>query len=267
MVPFVVGTVILNMFWIANQELVIPRIASQLRMPHGQSQSTAQRVEPIFDQRGIWIGGRELFLGERRLHDAEFVLPTPQFAREFTRITALDAYCEKGKHGIRPGWILKGANPAYHDLHLTAEGQNFVRPHDDPGDLFVDSDITVDQLNNRNASYRYLSTWELIDRIRHPAFGKSGSRDPSLHLHARLTRPLWNVIAVLIAISLVVRRESPSLITNLATSTIFMGGLFGTVQAFQYFGQLNLIGPDFAAWGPVIVAGTLGAWASEQVRT
>ena len=72
---------------------------------------------------------------------------------------------------------------------------------------------------------------------------------------------------VLVGVPLVCRKESRSLIANLAYCAVAMGVVFGIGQAFQYAGAARLIPVDLAAWGPVLIAGGLAAWFSGSMRT
>ena len=133
--------------------------------------------------------------------------------------------------------------------------------------MFVVSDVGSDQLYNRTKNYKYASTPELIRRISKPSGGFVSVPAQSLHLHERLMRPFINLFAVLVAVPLIVRRESTGLVTNLALCTGVLGLVFGATQLFHYVGSANLLACDLAAWGPVVLGGTLSAWLSGIVQT
>jgi lipopolysaccharide export LptBFGC system permease protein LptF len=76
-----------------------------------------------------------------------------------------------------------------------------------------------------------------------------------------------NVLVVLVGIPLVARRESTNLITNMLVCSLAMGAVFGLGQAFQLLGTVRLIPTDLAAWGPILVTGTLAAWVSGSIRS
>jgi lipopolysaccharide export system permease protein len=76
-----------------------------------------------------------------------------------------------------------------------------------------------------------------------------------------------NVIAVLLTIPLMVRRESPGLVADSSLCGFVLAVLFGLTQVFQSLGATHVIPPDLAAWGPVIVGGTLSAWLSGVIKT
>ena len=104
-------------------------------------------------------------------------------------IRADEAVFVRGR-GRQPGWLLKNAQPRAEQLRLTELGARVVLPGDDAADVFIQSELTFDQLSNRSTGYRYLSTQDLVWRIRHPSAGMATRRAQILHLHERLTRPV-----------------------------------------------------------------------------
>ncbi len=146
-------------------------------------------------------------------------------------------------------------------------GQRIVTPMEDPHDVFVATDISFDQLSNRNKSYKYISSLELIRRIRNPAFGTTSIRGQIIHLHARLVTPIANVLCVFVAVPLILRRESRGLVTNMAVCAGVLGGVYLLSQGFLYCGRVNWLPADLSAWASPIFTGTLGAWLSDLTQT
>jgi lipopolysaccharide export system permease protein len=131
----------------------------------------------------------------------------------------------------------------------------------------VATDVSFDQLHSRNRGQQFAATQELVRRIRNPAYGTASVRGTTLQVHTRLVAPLSNVLSVLIAVPLIVRRESRSLVLNLALCTGVLIVVYAAAQACLYLGRINLIPTDLAAWAPAILAGTLAAWLSGRAQT
>jgi len=265
MIPLLWGTLFINGAMVVNQELVIPRIASQLQIGAG-SDAMVYSVEPVYDfATQILIAGQRMHLHEQKMEVAEFVLPVPLIADELTTIKAPAAVYEQ--RPANSGWRIMGVPTPYEDLKLTPRGREVVRPGARPDELFVVTDVSFDRLYRRDKNFEYLTTWELMRRIRSPSFGAVSIRSQSLHLHVRLTRPIMSLIAVLLGVPLIARKDSRGLVGNLAISAVAMGLAFGTSQAFFFLGKANVVSPDLAAWGPIIICGTASAWISGFVRT
>lgn len=267
-IPVMVGVVIVNVALIANQELVFPRISHHLQAARESGDEAAKEVEPIYDYASnIHISGKELFPNERKMTEAGFGLPAPQLTLEMTNVKAKEAVYHPKEHDRPAGWLLTGVSPAPADLRLTPEGQKIVRKLTDGERLFITTDVSFDQLYDRSRSYRFVSTPDLIRRIQNPAYGVVSVRSQTMHLHSRLTRPLATLLSVMIAIPLILRRESRSLIGNMALCAGLLGGVFIVAQGLQYLGGVNLIAADLAAWAPVIMSGTLSAWLTGVIQT
>jgi lipopolysaccharide export system permease protein len=268
MVPVVLGTIAVNAVAFANQELIVPRIAHHIQAARGESAEEGQSVDPVYDYDSrIRIDGRKLFLAERRIWQANFVLPVPEIVEELTTLKGLDATYFDAAPEHPAGWLLRGAKPRYRELNLTEEGRRRVFPVANPDDVFVATAVSFDQLHNRNSSQQFVSTPELVRRVRNPAYGVASLRGTTLQVHARLIAPLSNVLSVLIAVPLVVRRESRSLVLNLALCTGVLIAVYAVAQACLYLGRMNIIPTDLAAWAPAILAGALAAWLSSTAQT
>src|SRR5690606_36121740 len=114
---------------IANQELVIPKLAGRLQAPRGEQASEGQQVEEAYDRKtGLEIYGEELYLSQRMLKEASFSLPVGEMAREWTVLRAREAvfYDVTAKHPA--GWLLKNADPPFQDLKLSPNGRELVKP-------------------------------------------------------------------------------------------------------------------------------------------
>ncbi len=146
------------------------------------------------------------------------------------------------------------------------ERRKFTRLEGHPKEIFIVSDLPFDQLFNRLQSSKLLSTSELIYRLRSPAFGQATARLAQT-LHARLVRPLANLLAMLVSIPLILRKESRGLIANMAIASGVLGTLFGLSEASAFCGQSGMMWPELAAWVPVIVTGMLFAWLTPYMQT
>lgn len=267
-VPIVVGTLAVELLLAINQELVIPNIAARLHSGRKAKGAAAQDVQPARDYvTNIEISGDKLRINERKLLEARILLPVPTQVTEPTTLAAEEAIQVPAK-GDRPaGWLLRDPSPHHRDLVLTDEGRRRILRAPSSEDIFVVTDVTIEQLHNRTKSFKFLSTSQLIQRIRNPAYGIVSIRSQSVHLHERLTRPLLILISVLVAIPMTLRRESHSLLLNLAVCTLLLGGMFVVAQTSVHLGRLNVLELEQAAWLPVVICGTCAAWISNLVQT
>ncbi len=267
-VPVLAGAVVINSLVIVDQELVIPHLALRLKAPRGKNEKDAQQVQPVYDfETHILISGQELFLGERKIGNVEFVLPVPEIAFDLTTLKARESFYREATDEHPSGWLLRDVTPQFGQLKLTEKGRKSILSRTNPNEMFVVTDVSFDQLHNRSTNNKFLSTAQLIRRIKNPSYSALWIRGLKLHLHERLTQPLLHLITVLMAIPLIVRKESLSLIANVAICCVVLAAFFGLTQASLYLGTINLMSLDLAAWTPVIIGGSFAAWLSGIVQT
>lgn len=265
--PLVVATMLVSTFLVVNQEFVVPNFANAAMEGRGVSSKESPPVESAHDHyTRITLDGKRLLPAEKTIELADFVLP-PGITEELTILKAEKAVFRKGENGRKSGWYLFQCSPKFEELNLTDAGEKFLREEPRIHGVFVESAITPDQLYLRTSNYAMLSSWELLQRVRNPAFGIRSAHRLVLHLHMRCVQPLMNVIAVLCTIPLMVRRESPGLVVDSALCIGVQGLMFGLIQGCQFLGMSQLLPPDLAAWLPVIFGGGLAALLSGSLRT
>ena len=128
---------------------------------------------------------------------------------------------ETEQHGS--GWLLQNMTGVLETELLTEEGRKRMIPSSNGRDVFIVSEVSFDQLYNRGRNLKLLSSMQLIQRIQNPATGPMPVRGQSLALHARITRPLLCLLNIAIALPLVMRKESHSLITNMVICAAYWG--------------------------------------------
>lgn len=267
-IPVIWGTMLVEGLMLIDQELIIPSISSQLQVGAGNVKGVVQDVEPATDfSSKIMVTGRRMYLPDRKLELAEFVLPVPALVEVLQTVKAKEAVYWHAK-GTRPsGWLLTDFSPKLADLRLTPEGQKLVREVARPDQLFIATDVSFDRLYHGDRNFELLSTAELMRRVKNPSFAATSIQRQSLYLHSRFANPLIDILVVLLTIPFVARRESRALLVNMSLCGAAMAGVFVTREAFRYMGGIGLVAPDLAAWAPVVITGTASAWFSSWVRT
>jgi lipopolysaccharide export system permease protein len=263
-----VGACMVNGLILLNQEFVIPRIAVHLQFDAGHQSDVTGEILPVRDfATDMLILGKRVNLREQRVEEAEFVLRPPKLSEKLTTIRAREAYPQDKRHHGRTGWLLKGATVRFDALQLTEKGRKFIKRGDADDELFIRTDVGIDQLYSQESHYEYLPTWELMRRLQNPSFSNRSLRSQNLFLQARVTKPLLNLIVVAVGVPFVVRRESISLLTNMAICCGVMGAMLGVNELYMYLGKANILAPELAVWAPIITWGTAAAWFTGFVRT
>jgi lipopolysaccharide export system permease protein len=265
--PFIAGMLLVNGLLIANQELVMPRIASQIQSTRGGGGSEARQVESCLSASGIFITGESLYLRKRLLEKAEFRFSPGALMTDFVSLTTRDAYFLPAEGEWPAGWWLREPRPLYASLPLTEAGRQVVVPLPKSNDLFIITEVTFEELYNRSASFKYLGTPELFARARKPATATGNARSLLLHLHGRFLRPAIMIASIFVVFPVLLRRESRSLVSNIALCTFLMAVIFGLTQGLRFISQSGLMSPELASWLPLLSSAGIGAWLSPVIKT
>lgn len=269
--PLLITALILNAALFVNQEFVIPSLAVRLQTPRGSRAAEIQRVDPVYDYGNdlTHIAGDHVLPGSGTLVGPRFAFREGRLSKRSFILKAEKAFWLSSPPQApgQNGWLLQKVTGVLDVESLTPEGRKRILPTASGKDVFVVSDVTFDYLCSGGRNTRLLSSFQLVERIRKPAAGVIPVRNQSLALHARLTRPILCLLSISLALPLVLRRESHSLITNLAVCSAVLGIFYGMAHACLAAGNEAFISPDTAAWLPVILNGMASAWASSLVQT
>ncbi|MCA9080561.1 MAG: LptF/LptG family permease [Planctomycetaceae bacterium] len=264
------GALVLNALLIANQELVLPVIAPYLQTHHGETVHDEQAIQPQYDPRWwIFVSGSSTIPGDQCIKKPEFLLP-PTLVGDYLKLRAEHAYFYKQAGDNPAGWLLTNISPPLAQLELTELGRDALIPQENGTDVFITANLTFDQVCRQNSSPRLVGTPELIRRLQQPSASMMSRRAQLVHLHARLTRPILNLIGIFAVIPLIVRRERTSpmqQVTNIGLCMVTLSVLMGLSIGGQSLGQTGLLSPEQAVWWPLVASSAYVGWLSGVVRT
>lgn len=267
--PLLLGIVGANLLLAANQEWLLPQVAPYLHGSHGKGKEAALSVQPKIDAQGIYIAGSELFLHDQSLTEAEFRLPYPKLARDYTTIRARRATFLPATDELSAGWLIEDSDllsPVNPEL-LTDLGRECIFWVESRHQMFIKTDVTIDQLASAVAGHRYISTTELMRRMRSPTGSVMAARSQVMHFHWRLTRALVNVIGFFILVPFIIRRERDGIAANIAAGMLALSVVYGLVVGGYYLGETGILQAEAAVWGPLIISGAYCSWITSWVRT
>jgi len=266
--PLLLGVLIANLLMIMNTELVLPKVSLLLQTSRGGGLSEGKQIEPVQDyELHINIDGQSMFAYKRAIKNARFILTAPFLVDELTTLSSPNAtyYPESNQHPS--GWLLKNVTPKLETLKLTELGKQNVFRLKESEDIFIATKVTFHQIFSKGGNYLYDTTPELIARVNSPALSHASISRQILFLHNRLARPIQNMVAVMLLIPFVLRKESRSLITSMAIASGVLVGMLMIQQLANFFASAKMVTPDFAVWIPVLIGGGLAAWFSEDILT
>ncbi|MCA9060163.1 MAG: LptF/LptG family permease [Planctomycetaceae bacterium] len=267
--PLLAATALLNVALVINQEFVIPAIAVPLQTPRGSVTARVQKVEPVYDYSNqlMHIDGEQVLVQTQEIINASFTLPRCDLSTQTYALTAENATFVAADAERPSGWLLQNLKSPFDPTILTAAGRERVVPRENGTDVFIVSAVSFDQLYNGGRNLKLLSSGQLIERIRNPSTGMVPVRSQTLALHSRVTRPILCLLNIVVALPLVMRRETRSLITNMAICALVLGVFYGIAQACSALGSIGMLRPDLAAWLPVMLTAITCTMTSGMVQT
>lgn len=253
---------------IVNREVFLNDAVHHLHASRGSSQQTTHLVAPRYDHASqILIDGWAVFPEDEKIKKAAFVLPPELAGNDMINLKADEAefYPQKGS---RPsGWLLKNVQPQVETIPLTAQGKKYILRTKKPENVFVVSDVTPDLIYKAKESSGFLSTSQLISRIGSPAIDTNTALGLEFNLHMRVVEPLLAGLMILIAIPLVLERESRGMIRSAGKCGFWLFTILGSTYAARFLADLPIIEPVQAAWLPLFLAAPLTIWMLDKVET
>ncbi len=121
-----------------------------------------------------------------------------------------------------------------------------------PGECFLASDVSFEQLED-SASWRQYSSWlELWRGLSNPSLGFGA--DVRVAIHARPVQPLLDMTLLFLGLPLILAGENRNVFRAIGMCLVVVLGFELMVLACQSLGSSYYINPSLAAWLPLMLA-------------
>jgi len=231
-----------------------------------------QLMEPCYDnQTDILLRGEYTYADQHRISKPDFLLPRSLDVYG-NQLVGKEAFHLPADEDHPAGYLLKGITlPA--DLNrrpsLPPEGDPVIITRQDapdwlePGECFVASNVTFDQLTGGQAWRQYSSTAQLIRGVRNPSLDFGAYI--RVTIHSRIVQPLLDVTLLFLGLPLVLARESRNVFVAIGLCVAMVSVFMLVVLGFQHLGSIYLIEPSLAAWAPLMVFVPVAVGLSEPL--
>lgn len=257
--PVILAGLGMNLLWVLDQELLIPRIAPKLARPHADIEgNTVYPVWFVPDRDRALLSARRFLPSAGELRGLTVVFRDEQ--GRLVRILRADA---ARWDPARKAWALT-LGIEEHPGRESADGT----PSHEGRDVvsYYESDLTPDGILIQQASQwtNFLSLREIESvQRRFPndaAFVKVK--------HARITTPFVNLILLLMGIRFFLTRERVSLVVAGGWCILVCGGCFVLTFFAQNvdFSALGT-GPALPVWLPVLIFTPVAVWMFDGLKT
>jgi len=277
--PMVVMALLLNLFYVVNQEIIIPSIASELtRDPDEMDVRDKFSVDFLRDANNSVIyaplydpKGREMYSERRPVEGKDLfnevkiriLLRDPNYNSMGTIEASRARWDTTGP--IR-GWHLEDGKkfpPASDPLGTTYQmGESVGEPID-----FYATRTGPEEIERHHASdaYRYMAYDELKYLATDPL--RSNRRQFQVAMHQHVTLPIMNLLILLLGLPFVAGREDRNYFISIGVAMVLFIAVFALMFASTAFGNSGHVSPLVAAWLPVVVALPASILSQEMLRT
>lgn len=300
-VPVLVSSAIVSALCVANQELVIPRIGSELQRTPDDDGKAGLPAGSHRDVNDIYLQGSIAFRDTRSVGPPYFNAVFPPW--RYGTMLRLD-----GKEGryipetdatspLRGGWLIRGvvASPA----ETPADGRILVRvgrdpvsavatagcdavlsesfeglfppPRDKASELagetyFLRSNVDFTIMTRSKLWYQFADSPDLLRSLKDQSC-ETEWQEIAVFLHSRNIRPLLTLTLLCMSLPQVLSGLNKNMFVNLGKSLGTSALFYLCVFVASYFGNNDVLTPAQAAWIPLVFFGCLAASRWDQIRT
>lgn len=255
-----------------NREAVLPRIREAFsRNAQDLRGDKHQPFEARYDhETDILFRGKSVQVGPRRIDAPSLLLP--QVLGDLgTQIDAAEARWLPADQQHPAGYLLSGVRePEGIDRLATVSlgGRDIVSTRQsagwlEPGQCFVASAVTFEQLIGSGNWSQYSSTAELVRAIGNPSLGVGP--DVPLRVHSRFVSPFLDMTLAMLGVPLVLgpARRGVFVAVGLcvAMTVLFFLVTLGCHAAAEH----ALVAPSAGAFAPLLALATLAAWRAQPM--
>jgi lipopolysaccharide export system permease protein len=248
---------------VANQELVIPRVATYLFNSRDDPKGEKDiEVHHGFEPNGIHITGERASRTQMVIKKFSCLIPEG-VGPDLVHLVADEAYYYppgEGRH--TGGWLLTGTQPA----ELERWTNSAVLEVLDTGKYFLHTkEVSFETITRNKAWFVYASTSTIFQEL-----GRSDSSrlaSMAVLFHMRLTRPVLGLLLVFMGLSVILRDQNRNVFISTALCLVLCAAFFAACFTCKYLGDSEFLSPALAAWLPVIGFGPAAFVLFDAIHT
>jgi lipopolysaccharide export system permease protein len=261
--PVFIGALLFLGLGIANQELIIPRIAPMLVRQRNDMDGVGETfAQASYDSTGIHVEGHKARRKDQTVSLFFCTIPDAQ-GNGLVHLSAKEAqYIPPGSGPYTGGWLLTDTTPP----SLTEWDNPKLARMIDHGRWFVYTrDINFETITRNGTWYMLFSTQRL-----HELLNNSDARRleaMAVLFHMRLTRPIVGFLLVVMGLSVILRDPNRNVFVSTGYCLVLCALFFGVVYGCKFLGDHEYFAPALAAWLPVIIFGPTAFVMFDAIHT
>ncbi len=261
--PVFMGAMLFLGLGIANQELIIPRIAPMLVRPRHDLDGVGETlVQASYDSTGIHVEGHKAKRSTKMVYLFFCTIPDAQ-GSGLVHLSAREAqYIPPGSGPFTGGWLLIDTTPA-----TLAEWDNpRLARMIDPGRWFVYTrDVDFEAITRNGTWYMLFSTERLRELLNNSDTRRLEAM--AVLFHMRITRPIVGFLLVVMGLSVILRDPNRNVYVSTGYCLVLCAIFFGVVYGCKFLGDNEYLSPALAAWLPVILFGPAAFVMFDAIHT
>ncbi len=274
--PLVIVSVGIAILSAVNRELWVPSFRTELcRNAQDLIRDHPEKLTPRYDpQTDILIDGLAILQREKKISEPRFRLPT-EWQSAGRRVDGRTATFQEGTPQRPSGYLITDVRhpdpqslpelPSLivynHPVVLTSRDHPWLNADE----LFVVSNISVDQLRRGRQWQRLTATKPLIDGLQNGSIDHAP--DVRVMIHSRLVQPLLDVTLIFLGLPIVLKDSSSRKVVLQAAKSLLAVVFFASVVIICHgMGIQGMIQPSLAAWLPLIILVPVAILLSEPLR-
>jgi lipopolysaccharide export system permease protein len=257
---------------LVNREWLLPEIRTSFaRNAYDLEGNRDQPFDARYDLGSeILFRGRSARAVDCRIEAPSLLMP-PHLGDYGPQIDAAEGFWRPASAAAPAGYLLRGVSePSDIDrleplacggrpVVLTRAAADWLQP----GECFVASAVTFEQLIGSTNWSQYSSTPQLLAAIRNPSLGVGA--DIPLRIHARVVQPLLDMALVLLGLPLVLGPSRRSIFVAICMCIAMTVLFLLTVMGCHALALGDAFSPSFGAWLPLLTLAPLAAWRAQPM--
>jgi lipopolysaccharide export system permease protein len=261
--PIIFAAICVLGLGIANQELVIPRIADTLMTDRDDLEEAKERgVHGAYDPSGVHVEGITAYPREQTIKQFYATLPETPTSGMMHLSAAQARYIPTSDDPLSGGWLLTGATPA--ELEPDNKPQMLIWLNS--GTYFLKTREVNFKMVTRNPKwFNFASTRHLYDLLNKPDSPRQGQI--AVMFHMKISRPIIGILLVVMGLSIILRDQMRHVFISAGLCLGMCAVFYGVVFACRFMGDADFISPALAAWLPVLIFGPVALALYDAIHT
>lgn len=297
--PVIISAALFSLGAIANQELIIPRVAEELQRTHDDDGKRQVKTYSRRDINAILIHSAYAYRDEQAVVPFSATFPTNRYGLmlQVSADRAIYVHPERLSSHLRGGWFLRGASISPADAPIDGSVLTRIDPDDlmlratggmarvpaealvaalpqlpntpfvlVKGTYFLRTNLSFATLTQNRQWYQFGTTPELVRALSDRTF-ESERNEIAVFLHARNLRPLLTLALLGLSLPMVLGGYGRNMFLNLGLAMGSTAVFYGVLFMCQWLGNNRVLSPELACWTPLIGFGTLAAARWDRIRT